>query len=169
MCTKNSTKYPFCDLDVNRINYLEAKVFPTGNQISPKNRVVEHWLEQPYYDHCSLFLKMLERKVLVVLVLSVVMTTFLSSGQILSGICGCPVERSISVHENRIPVRITEWKCHQPGITCGVSMERAPLSTVTNYLTQNSITFFKTSGCFSFSVNNWLDYWMLVIPGRWEN
>ena len=49
-----------------------------------------------------------------------------------SGICGCPSETIESFYEDRIPSKIVEQVCHQVGITCGASLEHAPVSAVSN-------------------------------------
>ena len=49
-----------------------------------------------------------------------------------SGICGCPLETIESFHEDQIPSKIVEQVCHQVGITCGASLDRAPVSSVSN-------------------------------------
>ena len=59
-----------------------------------------------------------------------------------SGICGCPVEVRESFHEDRIPSKIVERVCHQVGITCGASLDRAPLSSVSNNYHAKKVIFF---------------------------
>ena len=49
-----------------------------------------------------------------------------------SEICGCPVVVRESFHEDRIPSKIVERVCHQIGMTCGASQDRAPFSSVSN-------------------------------------
>ena len=58
-----------------------------------------------------------------------------------SDICGCPVELRESFHEDRIPAKIVERVCHQVGITCGASLERAPVSSVSNNFHAQKATF----------------------------
>ena len=62
-----------------------------------------------------------------------------------SGICGCPMEIRESFHEDRIPSKIVERVCHQVGITCGASLDRAPLSSVSNNYHAKKVDFFRCS------------------------
>ena len=71
--------------------------------------------------------KMLAGKVLVALLVT---TTVWSTPQVYNGTCGCPMVKSESFHEGRIPAIITEWTCMQTGAPCGACLERAPISTV---------------------------------------
>ena len=59
-----------------------------------------------------------------------------------SGICGCPMEIRESFHEDRIPSKIVERVCHQVGITCGASLDRAPFSSVSNNYHAKKVIFF---------------------------
>lgn len=72
---------------------------------------------------------LLVSKLTLVVVLSLT-TIVVSTNQIVSGTCGCPMERLDSFHEERIPAWITEWICYQPGASCGTGIERAPVSSV---------------------------------------
>ena len=82
---------------------------------------------------------------LLVVVLISTSSTLSLEDEYQSGICGCPVELRESFHEDRIPAKIVERVCHQVGITCGASLDRAPVSSVSNnFRAKNTDLFFKT-------------------------
>ena len=84
---------------------------------------------------------MLASTLLVVVLISTSSTLSLED-EYQSGICGCPVELRESFHEDRIPAKIVERVCHQVGITCGASLDRAPLSSVSNNYHAKKVIFF---------------------------
>ena len=59
----------------------------------------------------------------------------------------CPWETIESVKENRIPAKVTEWICAQPGLPCGAKN----LSTVNSYKVPRNIEFVLN---FFYSVTN---------------
>ena len=75
--------------------------------------------------HLPILAKMLASTLLIVFLLSASSVLSIEDEQ-QSGICGCPLETIESFHEDRIPSKIVEQVCHQVGITCGASLERAP-------------------------------------------
>ena len=81
--------------------------------------------------YLSIFAKMLASTLLVVVLISTSSTLSIVDEQ-QSGICGCPMEILETFHEDRIPATIFERVCHQVGMTCGASLDRAPVSSVSN-------------------------------------
>ena len=113
---------------------------------------------------------MLASTLLVVVLISTSSTLSLED-EYQSGICGCPVELRESFHEDRIPAKIVERVCHQVGITCGASLDRATFSSVSNNYHAKKLIFslFKYLNFGQNSVINWLDYWTLGIPGQFRS
>ena len=108
--------------------------------------------------------KMLAGKVLVALLVT---TTVWSTAQVYNGTCGCPMVKSESFHEGRIPAIITEWTCMQTGAPCGACLERAPISTVSTCIMCLCLfPIYHLS--FENSFVNWLGFWMLDTPGILE-
>ena len=79
---------------------------------------------------------------LLVVVLISTSSTLSTVDEHQSEICGCPLEIRESFHEDRIPAKIVERVCHQVGITCGASLDRGPLSSVSNNYLAKKVIFF---------------------------
>ena len=106
-------------VESHEISKISSKIFSTqGSQLSDIKVCIKNYL--------MLFIsKMLWSTLLVILLSTIAMSK--NPG---SGFCGCPLETIHSFNEERIPIRITEWVCHQTGAPCG----GANMSTVSNYL-----------------------------------
>ena len=89
------------------ISKVSSKIISIGSQLSDIKVCIKNHL-------MSFISKMLWSTLLVILLSSIAMSK--NPG---SGFCGCPLETIHSFNEQRIPVRITEWLCHQTGAPCG--------------------------------------------------